>query len=167
MKDSTLEIDIPAGVDNGMQMPLRGQGEAGVKGGPRGDLLVNFKVREHPLFERQGQDLVCRIPVTYSQAALGAEMEIPTLTGKQNLTIRPGTQPGDVMKMRHKGMPDPNGRHQVGDLLVEIQVEIPRSVSGRQEELLRELAELEESDVSPHRKTFFDHVKDFFSTDDD
>lgn len=167
MKSTTLEINIPAGVDNGMQMPIRGEGEAGIKGGPRGDLHVNFKVKEHPLFERQGQDLLCRFPVSYSQAALGADLEIPTLTGKEELTIKPGTQPGHVIRLRHKGMPDPNGRHHVGDLLVEMTVEVPRSVTGRQEELLRELAELEETNVMPHKKSFFEHVKDFFSGDDD
>lgn len=167
MKNSTLEVNIPAGVDNGMQMPIRGEGEAGIKGGPRGDLLVNFKVKEHPLFERHGQDLLCRVPISYSQAALGAEVDIPTLTGKESLSVKPGTQPGEVTRMRHKGMPDPNGRRGVGDLMVEIQVEVPRGVNGRQEELLRELAELEETDVMPHRKSFFDHVKDFFAGDDD
>lgn len=167
MKTSTLEVNIPAGVDNGMQMPIRGEGEAGVKGGPRGDLHVNFKVREHPLFERHGQDLLCRFPVSYSQAALGADVEVPTLTGREPLKIKPGTQPGDVVRLRHKGMPDPNGRHHVGDLLVEMKIEIPRNVSGRHEELLRELAELEEADVMPHKKSFFEHVKDFFAGDDE
>lgn len=167
MKTSTLEVNIPAGVDNGMQMPIRGEGEAGLKGGPRGDLHVNFKVKDHPLFERHGQDLLCRLPISYTQAALGAEVEIPTLTGKEPFTIKMGTQPGDVMRLRHRGMPDPNGRHHVGDLVVEIQVEVPRNVSGRQEELLRELADVEETNVMPHQKSFFDHVKDFFSSDDE
>lgn len=167
MKTSTLEITIPAGVDTGMQMPIRGEGEAGLKGGPRGDLLVNFKVKEHPLFERHGQDLLCRLPISYSQAALGAEVDIPTLTGRESLKVKAGTQPGDLHRLRHKGMPDPNGRHHVGDLVVEIQVEVPRKVSKRQEELLRELAELEENDVMPHKKSFFEQVKDFFAGDDD
>lgn len=166
MKTSTLEINIPAGVDSGMQMPIRGEGEAGIKGGPRGDLHVNFKVKDHPLFERRGQDLLCRFPVSYSQAALGADVEVPTLSGREPLKIKPGTQPGDVIRLRHKGMPDPNGRHHVGDLLVEMQIEVPRKVSGRQEELLRELAEIEQTDVMPHQKSFFDHVRDFFSGDD-
>ena len=167
MKKSTLEINIPGGVDSGMQMPIRGEGEAGIKGGPRGDLHVNFKVKEHPLFQRDGQDLLCRVPISYYQAALGAEIEIPTLTGRESLKIKPGTQPGEVTRLRHKGMPDPNGRHSVGDLLVEIQIEVPRKVDGRQEKLLRELAELEEANVMPHRKSFFDHVKNFFAGDDE
>lgn len=166
-KTKSKEIDIPAGVDNGMQMPVPGEGEAGSKGGPRGNLFVNFKVRSHPLFERDGQDLLCRFPVTYTQAALGAEVEVPTLTGQEPLTIKQGTQPGDIVRIRHRGLPDPNGRPHVGDLLVEMQVEVPRRVSGREEELLRELAELEETDVMPHRKSFFEHVKDFFSGDEE
>ncbi|MCA9048739.1 MAG: molecular chaperone DnaJ, partial [Planctomycetaceae bacterium] len=103
MKTSTLKIDIPAGVDSDMQMPVRGQGEAGVRGGPRGDLLVNFRVKEHPLFKRQGLDLVCRLPISFSQAALGAEVDVPTLTGPEKLTIYSGTQPGHVVRLRHKG----------------------------------------------------------------
>ncbi|MDG2131045.1 MAG: molecular chaperone DnaJ [Fuerstiella sp.] len=167
MKSSTLEVNIPAGVDTGMQMPIRGEGEAGVKGGPRGDLHVNFKVKDHPLFERDGQDLLCRLPISYSQAALGADIEVPTLTGREPLKIRSGTQPGETITLRHKGMPDPNGRHHVGDLLVEIQVEVPRGLNERQEELIRELADLEDADVMPHQKSFFDHVKNFFAGDDE
>lgn len=166
MKKSTLEINIPAGVDNDMQMPIRGEGEAGLKGGPRGDLHVNFKVKEHPLFERHGQDLLCRVPISYSQAALGAEIEIPTLSGRETLTVKPGTQPADMTRIRQKGMPDPNGRRGSGDLIVEFQIEVPRKVSPEQQRLLRELAELEESNVLPQRKSFFDHVKDFFSGDE-
>jgi molecular chaperone DnaJ len=167
MKTSTLEINIPGGVDNGMQMPIRGEGEAGVKGGPRGDLHVNFKVKEHPLFKRDGQDLLCRVPISYSQAALGAEIEVPTLTGRETLTVKSGTQPGAITRLRHKGMPDPNGRHSVGDLLLEFQIEVPKKVGAKQEKLLRELAELEEADVMPQRTSFFDHVKSFFGGDDE
>lgn len=167
MQTSMLEINIPAGVDNGMQMPIRGEGEAGVKGGPRGDLHVNFKVRQHPLFERHGQDLLCRVPITYSQAALGAEIEIPTLSGRESLLVKSGTQPNDVDRIRGKGMEDPNGRRGTGDLIVEFQIEVPRKVGGDQEKLLRQLAELEEADVQPERKSFFDQVKEFFSGDDE
>lgn len=167
MKTTTLEINIPGGVDNGMQMPIRGEGEAGVKGGPRGDLHVNFKVKDHPLFKRDGLDLLCRVPISYSQAALGADIEVPTLTGRESLSVKPGTQPGTVTRMRHKGMPDPNGRHSVGDLLVELQIEVPKKVDARQEKLLRELAELEKANVMPQRTSFFDHVKSFFGGDEE
>jgi len=166
MQASTKTIEIPAGVDNGMQMPVRGEGAAGIKGGPRGDLHVNFKVKEHPLFERHGLDLLCRLPISYTQAALGAEVEVPTLSGRETITIDPGTQPGHMHQMRRKGMPDPNGRRGTGDLIVEIQIEVPTQMSDTQEELLRQLAELEETEVMPHKKSFFDHVKDFFSGSD-
>jgi molecular chaperone DnaJ len=107
--------------------------------------------------------LMCRVPVTYSQAALGAEIEIPTLNGRLDFTLNPGTQPGTVSRIRGKGMPDPRTGRRVGDLLVEIQVEVPQDVNGRQAELLRELAELEEADVLPERRSFFDQVKEFFA----
>ena len=166
MQASRLEVKIPAGVDNGMQMPIRGEGEAGLKGGPRGDLHINFKVREHPLFERHGQDLLCRVPITYSQAVLGADIDIPTLSGRESMSVKPGTQPNDVDRIRGKGMADPNGRRGVGDLIVEFQIEVPRKVDSDQEQLLRQLAELEDANVQPERKSFFNQVKEFFSADD-
>ena len=167
MKEVVREVTIPAGIDTGMQLCLRGEGEAGSRGGPRGDLYVDIEVKPHKLFERDGDDLRCRVPITYTQAALGAEVEIPTLSGRQTLEVQPGTQPGSVTKLRGQGMPDPRGSSHIGDLLVEVQVEVPRKMTSRQEELLRELAELEDKDVMPHRKTFFEQVKDFFSGEDD
>lgn len=167
MQEVVREVKIPSGIDNGMQLCLRGEGEAGTKGGGRGDLYVDIEVRPHPLFERDGMDLMCRVPVTYSQAALGAEIEIPTLNGRQEFSVKPGTQPGSITRLRGKGMPDPRSGRRVGDLLVEVQVEVPHKVSGRQEELLRELAELEEADVMPQRSSFFDQVKEFFGGGDD
>lgn len=167
MQDVVREVKIPAGIDSGMQLCLRGEGEAGTRGGSRGDLYVDIEVRPHPLFERDGMDLMCRVPVSYSQAVLGAELEIPTLNGRQDFTIKAGTQPGSITRLRGKGMPDPRSGRHVGDLLVEIQVEVPHKVNGRQEEILRELAELEEVDVTPQRRSFFDQVKEFFAGSDD
>ncbi len=166
MKEVVREVSIPAGIDTGMQLCLRGEGEAGLNGGPRGDLYVNVEVRRHPLFQRDGQDLMYRMPITFAQAALGAEIEIPTLKGKETLKVRPGTQPGEVNRLKGFGMPDPRGASmKSGDLLVEIQVEVPRKLSADQEELLRKLAELDHKDVMPQRKTFFEQVKAFFSGD--
>jgi molecular chaperone DnaJ len=162
LKSFQLEVKVPAGVDTGMQLCVRGEGEPGTDGGPRGDLYVDIHVREHPLFQRSGRQLTCRVPVTYTQAALGAELEIPVLEGRHMLDIPPGTQPGQVFRLRGAGMPDPHGGLP-GDLHVEIQVEVPKKLSDRQEELLRELAELEHADVSPHRKSFFEKLKDYFS----
>ncbi|MEY3458515.1 MAG: Heat shock protein, partial [Planctomycetota bacterium] len=159
---------VPAGIDNDMQLCLRGEGEAGANGGGRGDLYLDIQVRRHPLFEREGQDLLFVLPITFAQAALGAEIEIPTLKGRENLKIRPGTQPGESSRLRGFGMPDPSGRSQrIGDLVVQIQVEVPRKLSSEQEDLLRKLAELDHKHVMPQRKSFFDQVKAFFSGETD
>jgi len=168
LKEVTREISIPAGIDAGMQMCLRGEGEAGLNGGPRGDLFVDVDVKKHPLFQREGQDLMYRLPITFGQAALGAEIEIPTLKGPESLKIKPGTQPGEVNRLRGLGMPDPRGGNgRTGDLLVEIQVEVPRRLSAEQEELLRKLSELDHKDVMPQSKSFFEKVKQFFSGQDE
>lgn len=166
MKEVVREVTIPSGVDSGMQLCLRGEGEAGQGGGPRGDLYVEIEVREHKLFARDGNDIMCRVPVTFAQAALGADIEIPTLAGRETLTIKPGTQPGDVTRLRGRGMPDPRQKGRIGDLLVEIQVEVPRKLSADQEALLRQLAELDQKDVMPHRKSWFEQVKEFFAGGD-
>lgn len=162
-----LQVRVPAGVDNGMQLALRGEGESGDGGGPRGDLFVDIHVREHPLFQRDGKELICKVPITYSQAALGADLQIPILTGgRHELHIPAGTQPNETFRIRGKGMPDPHGGR-VGDLHVLVLVEIPRKLSERQETLIRELAELEQADVSPHRKSFFEKVREFFTGDEE
>jgi molecular chaperone DnaJ len=165
-KSSKLEVNVPSGVDNGMQLCLRGEGEAGPGAGPAGDLYVDIHVRPHPFLERHDKNLSCRVPISFAQAALGTEVEIPLLDGRQPLTIPSGTQPGDLLKLGGLGMPDTHGGRR-GDLFVEIQVEVPKQVAGRQEQLLRELAELEKSDVTPHRKSFFDKLKDYFAPADD
>jgi molecular chaperone DnaJ len=161
-KAVTLEVKIPPGVDNGMQVRLRGEGEAGSNGGPRGDLYVDIRVREHPIFRRSGTLLRCLVPIAFTQAALGAEIEIPTLDGRRTLTIPPGTQPGDVLRVKRQGMPDPHGGPR-GDLEVEITIEVPKKVSGRQAELLRELAVLERQHVTPQRKSFFEQIKEYLT----
>lgn len=165
-EQTKLEVRVPAGVDTGMQLCLRGEGEAGENGGPRGDLYVVMQVREHSLFEREGSDLRCHVPVTYSQAALGAEIEIPLLDGRRMHTIPAGTQPGEQFHLVGLGMPDPHGGRR-GDLIVEAVVEVPRKLSERQEELLRELAEIEQRNVSPHQKSFFEKLKEYFVSEDD
>jgi molecular chaperone DnaJ len=143
---------------------LNGEGEAGDPGGPRGDLFVVVQVTDHPLFARDGGNLVCQVPVTISQAALGAEIEVPTLDGPLKQTFPKGLQSGDVLRVNGKGMPNVRGGRK-GDLLVQVIVETPRNLTKKQEELLRELAELDHKNVSPARKSFFDKVKEFFGTD--
>ena len=160
-----MSINIPAGVDDGMRVRYGGQGEPSPDGGPQGDCYCLVNVRKHKLFERDGDHLILRMPITYSQAALGATLEIPTLQGKQELSISPGTQSGEVFRVRGRGMPDPrSGR--VGDLLVQTYIEVPKKLSKRQQELLRELAEVEQTQVSPHRKSFFEKLRDYFTSDE-
>ena len=165
-KPVKLSVNIPAGIDTGMQLCVRGEGEAGSNGGPNGDLFCEMHVKSHPLFQREGLHLTCHVPITYSQAALGAEIEIPNLDGKQMLTIPPGTQPGEIIRLKRQGMPDPQGSGR-GDLRVQVIVDVPRKLTPKQETLLRELAEIEHGNVTPERKTFFDKLKTFFAGDEE
>ncbi|WP_145362710.1 molecular chaperone DnaJ [Stratiformator vulcanicus] len=158
----TLNVKIPGGVDNGMQLCLRGEGDPGPQGGPRGDLYVDIRVKEHPLFQREGQHLTCQLPITYTQAALGTEIDIPTISGKQSLKIPAGTQPDETFRIRGEGMPDPHGGPK-GDLYVHLKLEVPKKLDATQEKLLRELAETEQSNVSAHRKSFFESLYDYFA----
>jgi molecular chaperone DnaJ len=161
LKTVRRDVQIPAGIDDQMRVRIPGEGEPSPNGGPRGDCYCFITVREHPLFHREGQHLIVRLPLSYSQAALGATIEVPTLNGRQELKIPAGTQPGEVFRLRGCGMRNPRGRD-VGDLLVQVNIEVPKTISPRQEELLRELADEEHTNVSPHRKSFFDKVRDFF-----
>ncbi|WP_437223798.1 molecular chaperone DnaJ [Planctomicrobium sp. SH661] len=162
----TRTVSIPAGIDNGQSLCLRGEGEAGPRGGPSGDLYIEVTVEEHSIFRREGSHLICRIPVSYSQAALGATLEVPLVVGKDELKIPAGTQPGQVFRLKGKGMPDPRGRS-VGDLHVEIQVVVPKKLSEKHEELLRQLAEFERVEVDPHQKSWFEKLKSFVTGVDD
>ncbi len=159
------EVAIPAGVDDQMRVRLTGEGEPSPSGGPPGDCYCIIQIAEHPLFQREGQHLISRVPITYPQATLGATIHVPTLDGPEEFKIPAGTQPGEVFKLRGRGMPDPRHRG-TGDLLVQVTIEVPKSVGGRQQELLRELAELEHSNVSAHRKSFFEKLKDYFVPDE-
>ncbi len=155
------EINIPAGVDDGQYINLRGGGDMGVNGGPAGDLHVNISVRPHPIFERDGFDVYCEIPITFTQAALGADITVPTLDGKVKFTIHEGTQPGDEFKLRGKGIERLNysGR---GDQYVKIVVEIPKNLNNSQKELLKKFEEAVDDSCYKTRKGFFDKVKEFF-----
>ena len=156
-----LDVRVPAGVDTGMTLRLSDEGEAGSLGGPRGDLYVEISVREHPLFHRDGPDLICEVPISYTQAVLGAEIEIPCLECKTQHYIYPGTQPCEVIRIRGGGMPDPRGGR-AGDLQLHVILEVPKKIDAAQEALLRDLAELEHAAVSPHRSSFFDKLKEWF-----
>jgi molecular chaperone DnaJ len=162
----TLNVKVPAGIDNGMQLCLRGEGESGASGGPRGDLYVDVHVRPHSVFKREGVHLLCQVPVSYTQAALGSKIEIPLLEGKTNVELSPGTQPGEVIRLRGKGMPDPRGGR-TGDLHLEIQLVVPKKLDAEHEAVLRQLATLEQANVMPHQKSWFDKVKALFTGDED
>jgi molecular chaperone DnaJ len=154
-------VQIPAGVDDQMRVRLPGEGEPSPNGGLRGDCYCFISVREHALFQREGQHLVVRVPISYSQAALGTKLEVPTLNGPHELKVPAGTQTGEVFKVRGLGVASPRGRG-VGDLLVQVNIEVPKTLSPQQEELLRKLAEQEHAEVTPHRKSFFDKVREYF-----
>jgi len=160
-KTSTLQVKIPAGVDNGARLKLRGEGEAAPGGGAPGDLYILIHVREHPLFKRQDTTVICDIPISFPHAALGTEIEVPTLEGKIKLKIPAGTQSGNVFRLRGKGIQDlqSSGR---GDQLVRVMVETPKKLSARQRELLEEFARLDGADVHPMSKGFFEKVKELF-----
>lgn len=163
-EDLSINVDIPAGVDDGMQVRLSGQGEPSPQGGPPGDCYCVIRVREHELFERDGQNLFLQIPISYTQAALGATIEVPTLGGPHTLTIPAGSESGRQFVLRGYGTPSPHNRSR-GDLYVRTFVEVPKHLSKREEELLRELAKIEHADVAPERKSFLDKIKAYFSGD--
>lgn len=164
LKKVQADVEIPAGVDNGMQIRMTGQGEPSPNGGPPGDCYCVVAVLPHSLFEREGQHLVCRVPITYSQAVLGAALEVPTLNGRGEVKVPAGTQSGDVFRLRGKGLTDPRVTG-VGDLLVQVTIEVPKKVTAEEQTLLRQLADLEHKNVAPARKTFFDKLKDYFTQD--
>jgi molecular chaperone DnaJ len=161
-----LDVDVPPGVDTGIWLQVRNQGELGDPGAPRGNLRIQISVRPHSIFERRGNDIICQIPIHFTQAALGAEIEVPTLDGRDRLTIPRGTQSGEVFRLRQKGVPDVNGRGR-GDEVIEVVVETPRHLTARQEELLRELAKLDHDSVMPRQKSFFEKLKSYFTEPDE
>jgi len=159
--ERTIEVPVPAGVENGTRIRYASQGEAGVHGGPAGDLYIVLRVKEHAMFEREGQDLHCAVPVSFAQAALGVDLEIPTLEGPVKLKVPEGTQSGTVFKLRNRGVPVLNGRGK-GDLYVEVRVLTPGKLSKRQRELLEEFAVTESVENRPERSTILSKVKDIF-----
>ena len=157
----TLEVQIPPGAHHGLRMIFRGEGEAGDPGAPRGDLIVELHVRPHKMFKRDGEHLYCEVPVTFSQAALGGEIQVPTLDGPMPFALKPGVQSGEVVRIQGKGMPSLRGGRR-GDLNVIVHLETPRTLTKRQEELFRELAEIDKKHVSAHRKSFLEKIRDLF-----
>jgi len=161
----TVDVAVPPGVEDGMRIRLRGEGEPSLEGGPPGDCYCFLTIQPHDLFQRDGRHLILRLPITYTQAALGAAIDVPTLEGARPVNVPPGTQPGDVFRLRGRGMPGYRGEGR-GDLLVQTDIEVPKKTDPEQEALLRQLAELENANVTPHRESFLDKLRDYFTTND-
>jgi molecular chaperone DnaJ len=159
--ESTLSVSIPAGVDTGTRVRLAGEGELGELGGPPGDLYVVVHVREHPLFVREEYDVLCEVPISFTQAALGAQVEVPTLDGKVKMKIPAGTQTGKVFRLKDKGVPHIHSTDR-GDQHVRVVVETPTELSKAQRELLEKFAEISGEESNPHSKSFFAKVRELF-----
>ncbi|MBN1206149.1 MAG: molecular chaperone DnaJ [Myxococcaceae bacterium] len=159
--EEVIEVAIPAGVDNGTRVRLSGMGEPGDRGGQAGDLYVTVIVREHPLFQREDYEVFCEVPISFTQAALGAKIDVPTLDGKVKMTVPAGTQSGKVFRLKGKGIPHLHSQ-QRGDQHVRVIIETPTELSARQRELLEKFAELSGEESHPQSKTFFDKVKELF-----
>jgi molecular chaperone DnaJ len=158
----SVEVSVPPGVQDGQTLRLEGEGEPGDPGAPRGDLYLHISVKEHPIFERHGSDLIMQRSITFAQAALGAKIEIPLLNGKTaSLNVERGTQSGQVYKLRGEGVQRLRGTGK-GDLLVQVIVRTPGKLTADQEKLYRQLAELDNAHVNPHKKGFFDRLKHKF-----
>ena len=162
-KDRSLSVNIPSGVETGTRIRLAGEGEAGMRGGPTGDLYIFIDVAKHDLFERDGVNLFCRVPVSMTSAALGGDIEVPTIDGgRSRVKIPAGSQSGRQMRLRQKGMPALRGAGQ-GDMFIEIAVETPVNLTSRQKELLREF-EKESAENNPENDSFFKSVKGFWDS---
>src|ERR1700752_366628 len=160
-RERTLSVSIPAGVEDGTRIRLAGEGEAGVRGGPSGDLYIFLSLAAHPFFQRDGADLHCRVPISMIQAALGSEIEVPTIDGGKNrVKVPEGTQSGRRFRLQDKGMPVLRSK-QSGDMYVQVVVETPQSLTKRQRELLSEFEKLSSKDTHPESAGFFARVKDF------
>jgi len=160
-RSSKIKLRIPAGVETGSRLRSSGNGEAGLRGGPSGDLYVVLHVRPHEIFQRDGDDLLCEVPVSFIQAALGAEIEVPTLDGKATVKVPPGTQPNTMFRLKGKGVKNIQG-YGYGDLHVRINVEVPTHLSAAQKAKLQEFAELCNGNESPLRQSFFEKAKNLF-----
>lgn len=159
-RTNKVKVKIPAGVDAGQSVRVRGEGCVGANGGPNGDLLVEIYIKRHPIFQRSGNDVLCEVPITFGQAALGAQIQVPTLDGKVNFDLPEGTQTGKEFVLSGKGIPDVGNSHRRGNHRFTVVVETPTKLTKEQKDLLRQLeGSLEET---PKRKKFFDTLKDFF-----
>jgi molecular chaperone DnaJ len=160
-KREKLSVKVPAGIDEGQRLKLSGQGDAGTNGGPSGDLYVLIHIQEHEFFKRDEYDVLCEVPISFSQAALGCEIEVPTLGGRVSMKIPDGTQAGQKMKLRNKGVTKLGG-YGFGDQIITIHVETPTKLSKEQREIFQRLSEMEQNSSNPMTKGFFNRVKELF-----
>jgi molecular chaperone DnaJ len=160
-KREKLSVKVPAGIDEGQRLKLSGQGDSGSNGGPAGDLYVMIHLQEHEFFKREEYDVLCEVPISFSQAALGSEIEVPTLGGRVSMKVPEGTQSGQKMKLRNKGITKLGG-YGFGDQIITIHVETPTKLSKEQKEIFKQMQELEQNSSNPMTKGFFDRVKELF-----
>ncbi len=161
-KQKTVDVSVPAGIKDGQILNIRGRGNAGINNGPAGDLHVYVHVRPHPVFERRGDDVWCDMPLTFAQAALGAEVVVPTLDGKVSYSVHEGTQPNDVFKLRGKGFPRIDGRGK-GDQYVRVTIEVPKNLNSKQKELIKQFESVTNEKNYAQRKSFFEKLKNMFN----
>lgn len=160
-RERKIEIKIPPGVDNGSKLRVPGEGEAGIRGGPPGDLYVFIHVRPHELFKREGENLICEVPISFVTAALGGEIEVPTMEGKAKIHIPEGTQHGTLFKVKGKGVPRLQGYGR-GDLFIKVKIFVPRRLTARQRKILQEFAQAGGAEVPGQEKSFFERVRETF-----
>jgi molecular chaperone DnaJ len=160
----TIKVKVPAGIEDEMQLRYSGEGEAGINGGPRGDLYIAVNIDSHPIFERDGANILCEVPISFSTAALGAKIDVPTIDGKVQMNIPSGTQSGAVFRLKEKGIVRMRDGHnnRRGDQLVTVRVEVPKKLSSRQKELLKEFDDISQDETHPEHKSFFDKVRELF-----
>jgi len=161
MSRRRVNVKVPPGSMTGLKLKITGEGEAGFNGGPPGDLYIVLTVQDHPLFQRDGDDLICEVPISFPQAALGAELKVPTLEGNISMKVPTGSQTGQMFRLSGRGMPSIRGYGQ-GDQLVRIVVETPTRLTPRQREILDEFAQISGEETNPHTSSFFDKVKQVF-----
>lgn len=160
-RNRKVSVNIPAGVKNGSKLRIRGEGQAGENGGPAGDLYVVVSVESHEIFKREGDDVICEVPISFVQATLGAEIQVPTLDSKVKFTIPEGTQPGTSFRLQDKGIPHLNRRGR-GDQRIKVKVVIPEDLDQEQKEMLQEFADISGEEINPEHKGFWDKIKSFF-----
>lgn len=163
-KKRSVTVRIPAGVHEGQAVRIAGEGEPGENGGPPGDLHCYITVKEHPVFARHGNDIVCQVPISFTQATLGAQVEVPTLKKNETIDVPAGTQHGEIFKIKGRGLPDVRS-HRNGDQVVQIVIEIPKKLNEKQKQLLRDFAATEDSMPMPQKKGFWEKLKDAVAGD--